>query len=109
MYKIHYKVWLEKEGKVFGKGPFLLLKGVEDFGSLAEAAKNLSMSYNKAHNLVKDIEERLGFSLIHKKAGGLKGGGSELTDEARFLMRKYEEFQTELEHLIENLEKKYFD
>lgn len=108
MLELKYKIWLEQNGKVFGKGPYELLRGVRDKGSLSEAAKSMDMSYNKAFNLVKDIEKRLGFGLICSKTGGTGGGGSELTVEAEELMAKYEVFAKECEDSLDKIFEKYF-
>lgn len=108
MLEVKYKIWLENDGKVFGKGPYCLLKGVKDKGSLSEAAKVMGMSYNKAYNLIRLIEGRLGFKLIASKSGGTKGGGSILTLEAENLMEVYEGFLIECEQSIQQLFSKHF-
>lgn len=108
MLEIRYKIWLERDGKAFGKGPFLLLKGVKESGSLSEAAKAMGMSYNKAYNLIRQIEGRLGYKLIESKSGGTKGGGSSLTKEAEELMRVYGEFFTECERSIQEIFTRFF-
>jgi molybdate transport system regulatory protein len=108
MIEFKYKIWLEKEGKVFGKGPYELLKGIKDKGSLAEAAKSMNMSYNKAFNLIKDIEKNLGYELHTSQRGGSDGGGAKLTIEAEELMVKYEAFICECEKSINEIFTKYF-
>lgn len=108
MFEVKYKIWLEQEGKAFGKGPLLLLKGVKESGSLSEAAKAMGMSYNKAYNLIRLIEGRLGYKLIESKSGGTKGGGSYLTKEAEALMQLYGEFFTECERSIQEIYKRFF-
>ncbi len=108
MYKLKYKIWLDKKGKVFGDGPCKLLKGIEEHGSLSNAAKAMGMSYSQAHNLIKNIEEKLGFSLLARKVGGSGGGGSELTQEAHDLMKKYLEFHNECEIILEEIFQKHF-
>ncbi|MBE3113343.1 MAG: LysR family transcriptional regulator, partial [Actinobacteria bacterium] len=63
--KLRYKIWLEKNGeKVFGDGPLDILCRVERTGSLRQAAEEINMSYSLAWNLIKDLEERLGFKLL---------------------------------------------
>ena len=42
----------------------------------------MKMSYRKAWLTVHSIEERLGFLLLDKHAGGHAGGGSTITPEA---------------------------
>ena len=108
MYNIKYKLWLDKNGVIFGTGSYLLLKGVKEEGSLAGAAKAMNMSYNKAHNLIKKIEIRLGFRLLYSKTGGAGGGISLLTIEAEELVSAYELFYNECEEAINTIFKKYF-
>jgi molybdate transport system regulatory protein len=92
--KLRYKIWLEKNReKVFGDGPLDILHRVEKTGSLRQAAEEINMSYSQAWNLMKDLEKRLGFNLLNRCVGGVKGGGSEITEEARELMMKFEIFE----------------
>ena len=109
MFQVKYKIWIDDGGKVFGKGPYDLLAGVRKKGSLSEAAKTLSMSYNKAFTLIKDIEKRLGYKLIVTKAGGNKGGGSVITEEAEDLMKRYDNFINECDESLDSIFKKHFD
>lgn len=108
MYSLKYKIWLDKGGKVFGLGPYMLLTGVRQKGSLAEAAKTMHMSYNKAHNLIKNIEGRLGFQLLKSRPGGAGGGFSQLTEEAEELISAYEQFYDECEKSLNDIFEKYF-
>lgn len=108
MYQLKYKIWIDKEGKVFGKGPLELLTGVRDKGSLSEAARSMNMSYNKAYNLIKSIEDKLEYKLIVSTPGGLKGGGSELTVEAEELISIYQDFQEECERSLNEIFHKHF-
>ena len=106
--KAKFKLWLDNEGKVFGKGPLVILQEVEKTGSLSEAAKTIGMSYNKAHSLIKSIEKRLDTKLLIKKIGGANGGSSTLTEEARKMMDSYSKFEKECEESINILFEKYF-
>ncbi|MGI6686058.1 MAG: winged helix-turn-helix domain-containing protein [Bacillota bacterium] len=108
MYQVKYKVWLDRNGKVFGDGPYHLLKGIEDTGSLNTSARAMKMSYSQAYKLIKNIEKRLGFFLIKSQAGGQGGGGSQLTDEAKELMNKYLAFQEECRESIFSAYEKHF-
>ena len=107
--KLRYKLWIEKDGeKVFGDGPLDILHRVEKTGSLRQAAEEINMSYSQAWNLMKDLEERLGFDLLRRKVGGEKGGGSEITDKARELMVKFEIFCERADQSLNSLYKKVF-
>jgi len=107
--KLRYKLWLEKDGeKIFGDGPLDILHRVERTGSLRQAAEEINMSYSQAWNLMKDLEKRLGFNLLKRKVGGERGGGSEITEEARELMMKFEMFHKTADQSLHSLYKKIF-
>jgi molybdate transport system regulatory protein len=107
--KLRYKIWIEKDGeKVFGDGPLDILNRVERAGSLRQAAEEIKMSYSQAWNLIKDLEERLGFKLLERKRGGKSGGGSQLTEPARDLMMKFEIFRDKAQESLNLLYKEIF-
>ncbi|MGB6607909.1 MAG: LysR family transcriptional regulator [Atribacterota bacterium] len=107
--KLRYKLWLEKDGeKIFGDGPLDILHRVERTGSLRQAAEEINMSYSQAWNLMKDLEKRLGFNLLKRKVGGERGGGSEITEEARELMMKFEIFRDKAVESLNSLYKEIF-
>ncbi len=99
--KLRYKLWMEKDGeKAFGDGPLDILHRVERTGSLRQAAEEINMSYSQAWNLIKDLEKRFGFNLLKRKVGGERGGGSEITEEARELMTKFKLFREEADQSL---------
>ena len=106
--RIAYKIWLENQGNAFGEGHFQLLGMVEETGSLSRAAKALNMSYQKAWVSIRKSEERLGFKLLERKVGGVAGGGSRLTAEARGLLRSYTRLREEAERELTALFEKHF-
>jgi len=106
--KIAYKVWLDCNGKAFGEGPDRLLQRVEATGSLHRAAADMKMSYRKAWLMLKTMERRLGFALLERKVGGVSGGGSRLTPEARAFMKRYEAFRQEVEGSLREIYHKHF-
>ena len=108
MYRLKYKIWLDNKGVVFGTGLDILLRGVQTYGSLSKAVQEMNMSYNKAHKLIKRVEERVGFKLLKSKIGGTGGGFSQLTDEALELMATYESFYDECQIALNNIYDKYF-
>ena len=95
---IEFRLWLKKgDKKVFGVGPRNLLRQVEVFGSLRQAALSLNMSYSKAWEIIKMLEENLGYRLIESRTGGNHGGGSYLTTEGKKLLTGFEKLGEELE------------
>ena len=103
-----YRIWLIKNGKAFGKGPYDLLRAVSQRGSLNEAAKTMGMSYSKAWKTVNMIEKRLGFALLRREAGGSSGGGSYLTAEAEALLCQYGQFLAQADRILAELFQQYF-
>ncbi len=82
---------LKNEHKVFGEGPMLLLKNVEETGSLRQAALAMDMSYSKAWSIIKSIEKELATPMLDRSICGKQGGGSKLTQSARRLIAGYEQ------------------
>ena len=101
--RVAYRIWFVSEGKAFGKGPYELLKGIDQTGSLRQAAIEMGMSYRKAWGLFRDCEKKLGFSLIDKKVGGRSGGYSKITPEGKEFMKSYEKFYSEAEDSINKI------
>lgn len=94
--------------KFFGEGPYRLLCGIEEAGSLRCAARRMDMAYTKAFALLKRAEEEFGFPLTTKVIGGKGGGGSTLTKEARELITRYEAYRSSCAELAERLYSQYF-
>ncbi len=104
--KFACRLWFVCEGKAFGKGPYLLLEGVEKTGSLHQAALKMGMSYRKAWETLRACEKELGLALIERKVGGASGGGSTITPSGRNLIKCYEQFCRQAERAIEKIYQK---
>jgi molybdate transport system regulatory protein len=100
--KVAYKIWLSHNGKAFGEGPYQLLKGIEQRGSLRQAAIEMGMSYRKAWGILKECEKNLGFQLIERKVGGSSGGYSKITSYGLELMKHYGQFCDDIKQSIED-------
>ena len=100
--EIKSKIWIESEGKpVFGRGRRFLLKAIDKYGSINQAAKEINISYRKAWGYIKAMEERLGFKLIERQTGGKNGGGATLTVEAKKFLTKYEELEMGIREIVD--------
>ena len=106
--KLVYKIWVEGKTKAFGEGPYKLLRKVEQLGSLNKAAQDMNMSYSKAWSIIKRAEKELGFKLVESNTGGVGGGGSRLTSQAKTLLTQYDEFYREAGERVTKLYNKYF-
>jgi len=83
---------------IFGHGRRALLRAIDECGSLNSAAKRLNMSYRAAWGRLKASEERLGIKLTEVDASS---GKMRMTDEAKDLLRKFEELEKETEAFVE--------
>ncbi len=108
MFKLKYKIWIDQNGKAFGQGPYKLLEGIKETGSLSQSAKALNMSYSQAHSMMKNLGQKLGFPLIKSQTGGLGGGRTEITPEAQELLDLYGNFYHDCEQALEDLFYEYF-
>ncbi|MEM2897306.1 MAG: TOBE domain-containing protein [Candidatus Bathyarchaeia archaeon] len=89
-----FKAWLEfKEIPIIGKGGAKILESIDETRSIAKAAQNLKMSYKYVWNYVKEIERKTGIKIVRTYKGGKLGGGAELTETGKSLLKKYEFFE----------------
>jgi len=72
-----------------------MLRGIDRFGSMHRAADELGRSYPHLQRRVVELEEAVG-SLTRRVRGGQDGGGTELTPDARRLIRQFERLRVEL-------------
>lgn len=108
--KFNYKVWVENNEKlkIFGRGPAILLKKTDELGSLKKAALEMNMAYSKAYLIISNAEKALDTKLLIRKIGGKYGGGSTITEEAKELIFKYEEFDRRSGEAIKNIYNEIF-
>ncbi|MEW6202683.1 MAG: substrate-binding domain-containing protein [bacterium] len=100
--KVKSKVWLEDNGKyIFGDGRAVLLRGIGETGSIKTAAEQLSISYRRAWEYVKKLEERLGVPLVEPQIGGRGGGGSQLTEKAKIFLKNYEKARKDINKYVD--------
>jgi molybdate transport system regulatory protein len=108
--EVKLKIWLEDKGKpVFGQGRLRLLEAIHQYGSINRASKELEQPYRKAWASLTAMEDRLGFKLLERRAGGDSGGGSCLTEEGHDFLRRYGELMQELQLLATEKASLLFD
>jgi len=108
--KIKVKIGLRDaaDRPFMGIGPAWLLRGVEKSGSLSLAARDMEMSYSKAHKLVKTLEAALGYPVLASSSGGSSRGGSSLTPRGRKFLERYEKLDAAVKAQAEKLFEKVF-
>lgn len=96
------KLWLEKNGIVFDEVLYTILTHIDFSGSIAQAARELGMSYRAALGKIKTVEDSWRILLLHTEVGG----GSRLTPLAQELLHKFRSVKHEIDHLTLELNMK---
>lgn len=107
---LRYQINLETvdDENILDREGFGLLDAIDKKGSLAAAAAEMSMSYRKAWGIVRDLEEKLGFSLVCKSRGGAEGGHTYLSDEGSKLIKAYNELTDQFNASMKDVTRKFF-
>lgn len=91
-YKIKSRIWIESNSNVLlGEGRVHLLKAIDETGSLSKAAKSLKISYKKAWQLLDSVNKSAKKPVTINSIGGKGGGGAELTDYGKSIVRVFDE------------------
>ncbi len=100
------EVLFEVDGvKILDSETAKLLKLIDKYNSIYLASKALGLAYSRAWEKLSKMERILGLKIVEKKRGGLKGGGTRLTEDGKKLLGLYEETLKELNLTFEILEK----
>jgi molybdate transport system regulatory protein len=104
------KMWIEDENgeAVFGEGRLRILEAIEKHGSIHAAAQELQMSYRALWGKIQTTERRLGQSLLERKTGGVKGGGSALTPFAKQIIERFKKFKSLTETAMDGFFEDFF-
>lgn len=100
---LRFKIWLETDQheSVLGDGKWLLLKTIEETGSLKRAMKQLGLSYRKTWDNLNKIESTLGFELIERQRGGISGGKSTLSPRGKKIVEIFDRFHNDYDVQLE--------
>jgi molybdate transport system regulatory protein len=92
-----HKVWLTLGGS-FLMGPNYLrfLRAVDETGTIREAGKVVGWSYRTCLNRIRRMEVILGARVLETARGGVAGGGSRLSPEARRLVAIFGHWQEDV-------------
>ncbi|HOI00920.1 MAG TPA: LysR family transcriptional regulator [Bacteroidales bacterium] len=100
--RMQYKIWMESpEGEgIMGDGKWLILKTIEQTGSLKAATEALGLTYRRTWGDLKKIETQLGISLLDKSRGGAQGGASSLSNAGKQMVAAFDELHENLDGVI---------
>lgn len=80
----------------FGPGTVDLIREIDKCGNVREACEKCGFSYSKGWTIIKSCEEKFGYTIIDRQAGGQTGGSATVTDKGHDLLAVYEELEAEL-------------
>ena len=101
-FTVNGSIWIECNGeRFFGPGPAQLLDLISDTGSINKAAKQMKMSYKKAWAIISSLNTEARQPFVVTQAGGNRGGGSVITDEAKAMIIWYKELRERFTALLE--------
>src|SRR4051794_14893003 len=84
------RLWVEVRGQAaLTEAGADLIEQIEACGSLSEAARRLRFSSRRAWMLLDAMNRRWPSPLVTTAVGGRKGGGTQLTDLGRVVLRSY--------------------
>ena len=105
------KISFASTSPFFGPGSVELLREIDACGNVRDACERCGFSYSKGWTIIKSCEEKFGYNIVDRQAGGQTGGMARVTDKGRDLLAAYEELEAELGSIAEEkfreLMKKY--
>lgn len=85
----------------FGPGTVDLMKEIDRCNSVKEACEKCGFSYSKGWSIIRSCEERFGYRIVERQAGGQTGGAAFVTDKGHDLLAVYEKLDNEISGLAE--------
>ncbi len=86
-----------------GPGKAELLRAIAEHGSIAGAARSMSMSYRRAWLLVTTMNSAFREPLVHAEKGGNEHGGTTLTTLGKRVLVAYDALQAQAERAFRPL------
>lgn len=106
--KPNVKISLSSDVGFLGPGVCRLLQIIDQTGSIQQACEEMNISYSKARKMINKLEAECDFPVVERKAGGIHGGSTTLSDQGKELISRYLELEKEMKSQVETLYKKYF-
>jgi len=106
-YNVSFRIWFYAgDDKFLGIGRVELLQRIKATGSIANAAKEMKMSYRQAWQMVTEMNERSSSPLVEKQLGGKSGGGAIVTQTGIKAIDTFHALENKVRIFIENETKK---
>ncbi len=98
------RLWLEgEEGTFLGYGRVVLLERIREYGSLAQAARSMEMSYKHAWDLLDSMNRQAGCKLVETSRGGKSGGGARLTPTGERAIAVFWQYHAQFQDVLQEM------
>lgn len=98
------RLWLEgEEGTFLGYGRVVLLERIREYGSLAQAARSMEMSYKHAWDLLASMNRQAGCKLVETSRGGKSGGGAQLTPTGEKAITIFWQYHAQFQEVLQEM------
>lgn len=97
------KIYLAREKRFFGPGPYQLLRHLQETGSMRLACAQMGISYSKGWRMIDGVEQALGYAIVERQRGGAEKGRSSVTDRGNALLDFYEEYSQACKEQMQRL------
>ncbi len=102
--RIRGRIWMERDGELYmGWGRAMLLERIDEYGSIAAAARSMKLGYRNAWLWVESANRLAPSPLVEKNTGGAGGGYARLTEEGRKAVKEYKALHDKFEDFIEQV------
>lgn len=103
-------LWLGRKGRDFlGARRIDLLEGIEHTGSITRAARQVGLSYKAAWDALEAMNNLSDRPLLVRTTGGRHGGGTQLTERGRELVRLYRLMESGYRRLLAQMQRQVDD
>ena len=99
MARVRLHIHLEGD-HTLGPGKIQLLEGVREHGSISAAARAMEMAYRHAWEMIDDLNQGFGRTVVETASGGRAGGGARLTAFGEELVLRFRSMEASTERAI---------
>jgi molybdate transport system regulatory protein len=101
-YHVGGRIWMQKDGELYlGWGRVILLERIDEYGSLAAAARSMGLGYRNAWLWMDSMNRLAPSPLVEKESGGIGGTHVVLTDEGRKAIKQYKKLREKFKGFLE--------
>lgn len=101
-------VSLERESPFFDRTSAMLLRLINQTGSVKKACSLMGLSYSKGWDILNELELQAGITAINRRPGGSDGGATTLTAEGKEFLEQFSAYEAEVISLAKKCFGRFF-